>query len=84
MDDLIQFLSFSDPNAGIVTLGTMFIGLSAAVVGSFAFLRKRALVGDAIAHAILPGVALAFVLGASFKLLPIPSLAILANRPWVS
>ena len=61
MTSLLDFLSFSDPNAGIVTLGTMFIGLSAAVVGSFAFLRKRALVGDAIAHAILPGIALAFM-----------------------
>lgn len=61
MNELLDFLSFSDPNAGIVTLGTMFIGLSAAVVGSFAFLRKRALVGDAIAHAILPGIALAFM-----------------------
>lgn len=61
MTDFLEFLSFSDPNAGIVTLGTMFIGLSAAVVGSFAFLRKRALVGDAIAHAILPGIALAFM-----------------------
>ena len=61
MDDLMRFLAFNDPNALVVTLGTMFIGLSAAVVGSFAFLRKRALVGDAIAHAILPGVALAFM-----------------------
>ncbi len=61
MNSLLDFLRFSDPNAGIVTLGTMFIGLSAAVVGSFAFLRKRALVGDAIAHAILPGIALAFM-----------------------
>ncbi len=61
MDNLWQFLTFQDPNAGLVTMGTMFIGLSAAVVGSFAFLRKRALVGDAIAHAILPGVALAFI-----------------------
>ncbi len=40
----------------------MFIGMSAATVGCFAFLRKRALVGDAIAHAILPGIALAFML----------------------
>lgn len=61
MNELLDFITFSDPNAGIVTLGTMFIGLSAAVVGSFAFLRKRALVGDAIAHAILPGIALAFM-----------------------
>jgi ABC-type Mn2+/Zn2+ transport systems, permease components len=38
---------------------------SAATVGCFAFLRKRALVGDAIAHAILPGLALAFLLSQS-------------------
>lgn len=61
MNDLIEFFSFSDPNARVVTFGTMFIGLSAAVVGSFAFLRKRALVGDAIAHAILPGIAISFM-----------------------
>ena len=60
MNDFIAF--FQDPNARIVTWGTMFIGLSAAVVGSFAFLRKRALVGDAIAHAILPGIALSFMI----------------------
>ena len=61
MQQLIEFLSFSDPNARIVTLGTIFIGMSAAMVGSFAFLRKRSLIGDAIAHAILPGIAIAFM-----------------------
>jgi manganese/zinc/iron transport system permease protein len=62
MDSLLEFLSFSDPNLRLVTLGTMFLGLSAAMVGSFAFLRKRSLIGDAIAHAILPGIALSFLL----------------------
>jgi len=62
MQQILEFLSFSDPNARVVTLGTIFIGFSAAVVGGFAFLRKRALVGDAIAHAILPGIAIAFML----------------------
>lgn len=61
MEQLIDFLGFSDPNARIVTLGTVFIGMSAAMVGSFAFLRKRSLLGDAIAHAILPGIAIAFM-----------------------
>lgn len=61
MDQLIEFLSFSNPNARVVTLGTVFIGMSAAMVGSFAFLRKRSLIGDAIAHAILPGIAIAFM-----------------------
>jgi manganese/zinc/iron transport system permease protein len=56
-----DFFTFSDPNVRMVTLGTVLLGVSAAIVGTFTFLRKRALVGDAIAHAILPGVCLAFI-----------------------
>ncbi|KAA3648917.1 MAG: zinc ABC transporter permease [Bacteroidetes bacterium] len=65
MNDLLQFLSFSDPNVRFVTIGTMILGATAAMVGSFSFLRKKALVGDAIAHSILPGVCLAFMLSGS-------------------
>ncbi len=62
MDKLLEFLSFQDPNVRTVTFGTIFLGMSAATVGTFAFLRKRSLVGDAVAHAILPGIAIAFML----------------------
>ena len=62
MNSLLEFLSFSDPNVLTVTLGTIFLGMSAAMVGSFAFLRKTSLVGDAIAHALLPGIALSFLI----------------------
>jgi manganese/zinc/iron transport system permease protein len=65
MNTLLDFFSFSDPNVRMVTLGTVVLGAAAAVVGSFAFLRKRSLVGDAVAHAILPGIVLAFVIGDS-------------------
>ncbi len=65
MNDLFQFFSFSDPNVRYVTLGTMVLAATAAMVGSFSFLRKRALVGDAIAHSILPGVCLAFMVSGS-------------------
>lgn len=65
METLFDFLSFSDPNVRLVTLGTVVLGAAAAVVGSFAFLRKRSLVGDAVAHAILPGIVLAYVIGES-------------------
>ncbi len=61
MEDLIRFLSLSDPNVFYVVIGTMILGATAAIVGSFAFLRKRALVGDAIAHSILPGICLSFM-----------------------
>ncbi len=49
-------------NATLVTLGAMLLGIAAGVTGTFLFLRKRALVSDAIAHATLPGVGLAFIL----------------------
>jgi manganese/zinc/iron transport system permease protein len=58
----LEFFSFADPNIRYVTLGTILLACSSAVVGCFTFLRKRALVGDAVAHSVLPGVCLAFIL----------------------
>ena len=45
-----------------VILGTSLLGCVAGVVGSFAVLRRRALVGDALAHASLPGLCLVYLL----------------------
>ncbi len=61
MNDLINFFSLQDPNVRWVVLGVFLMCASSAVVGCFTLLRKRALVGDAIAHAILPGICLAFL-----------------------
>jgi len=57
-----EFFSFSNPNVVYVVVGTVLLGIGSAIVGCFTFLRKRALLGDAVAHAILPGVCLAFLL----------------------
>ena len=62
MDQLIDFLSFKDPNIRYVVIGSVLLTASSALVGTFTFLKKKALVGDAIAHAVLPGVCLAFIL----------------------
>lgn len=61
MEKIVEFLSFQDPTVRLVVAGTVLLSISAAVVGCFAYLRKRALVGDALAHSLLPGVALAFL-----------------------
>ncbi len=45
-----------------VVLGMVLLGVSSATVGTFAFLQKRSLTGDTIAHAVLPGICLAFML----------------------
>lgn len=50
-----------DSSLILVAAGTFLLAVSAAVVGSFTFLQKRSLVGDAVAHSILPGVAAAFL-----------------------
>lgn len=39
------------------------IGISGGVIGSFVILRGLSLMGDAIGHAVLPGVAISFILG---------------------
>ena len=46
-----------------VALGLTAIGVLAGAVGTFAVVRRQSLQGDAISHAALPGVALAFMLG---------------------
>jgi len=48
-------------NAALVAVGAGLLGIAAGAGGTFLFLRKRALVSDAVAHATLPGVALAFI-----------------------
>lgn len=49
-------------NTIVVLLGVSILGAGAGLVGSFAVLRKRALTGDAVAHAALPGVCAAFLI----------------------
>jgi manganese/zinc/iron transport system permease protein len=53
---------FTDYTLRTVALGTALLGLVSGALGAFALLRKQSLMGDAISHAALPGVVLAFML----------------------
>jgi manganese/zinc/iron transport system permease protein len=70
-----RVLLLKDYNTRVVLLGTTLLGIAAGVVGNFTLLRKRALMGDALSHATLPGVCLAFMLttlaGGDGKSLPV-------------
>ncbi|HYE01986.1 MAG TPA: iron chelate uptake ABC transporter family permease subunit [Phycisphaerales bacterium] len=48
-------------NSVVVVVASALLGLAAGVVGTFALLRQRALMADALAHATLPGIATAFL-----------------------
>ena len=52
MKSLFEFLSFADPNIRYVVAGSILLTASSAIVGSFTFLNKKSLIGDAIAHAV--------------------------------
>ncbi|MFT5424177.1 MAG: manganese/zinc/iron transport system permease protein [Phycisphaerales bacterium] len=62
-------------NTSVVILASALLGLAAGLIGSFALLRKRTLVADALSHATLPGIAGAFLLvtamGGAGKSLPV-------------
>jgi len=58
----IEFWHLTDPNVVWVLSGAILLGSSTGVLGSFLFFRKRSLIGDALAHAALPGVMSAFIL----------------------
>ena len=60
MGPLIDLLPLSYTDA-VVLLGAVAMGLTAGLLGPFAVLARRSLVGDALAHSALPGVALAFL-----------------------
>lgn len=45
---------------------SIMVGIICGVIGSFIILRGMALMGDAISHAVLPGVAISYMLGINF------------------
>ena len=69
MNEIINF--FADYTLRNVFLGTMLLGIGSGVVGCFAVLRKQSLLGDAVAHAALPGVIIAFLITGSKLSLPL-------------
>jgi manganese/zinc/iron transport system permease protein len=61
MEDFLYFFTFQDPSILWVVLGITLLGIGSAYVGTFSFLDKKALLGDAISHAVLPGICLGFM-----------------------
>jgi len=53
-----------------IALTAIFTAISCAVLGAFLVLRKMTMVGDAISHAVLPGIAIAYLLSQSRSSLP--------------
>ena len=60
-DGLTEFMALDAP----ALLALVFASVSCAMLGNFLVLRRLSLMGDAIAHAVLPGLVLAFLVTAA-------------------
>ncbi|WP_298408172.1 iron chelate uptake ABC transporter family permease subunit [uncultured Chloroflexus sp.] len=77
---------FTDYTLRTVTIGSMLLGAISGLLGCFAVLRRQALLGDAMSHAALPGIALAFLITGqrdTFTLLIGAAIAALAAALWL-
>ncbi len=58
-------LLFTDYTIRTVALGAAILGCVSGALGTFAVLREQSLLGDAVSHAALPGIVLAYMLTSS-------------------
>ena len=62
-DQIKRFFTFSDRGLQLSLIGALLFGSVCGLTGSFIVVRRMALFGDAISHAVLPGVAIGFMWG---------------------
>lgn len=56
-----DFLTFDSPAVRNAVIGSLGLGLVCGLMGCFILVRRLALMGDTLSHAVLPGVALGFL-----------------------
>lgn len=61
MEQVQRFFQFRDSNVLIGIIGCTLLGVMTGMLGSFVVVRKMALMGDAISHAVFPGIAAGFL-----------------------
>lgn len=71
MDSLFGFELLGSFTVRNVLLGATLLGAVGGMLGCFALLRRQSLLGDALAHAALPGVCLAYLVTGTKESLPL-------------
>jgi ABC-type Mn2+/Zn2+ transport system permease subunit/Mn-dependent DtxR family transcriptional regulator len=60
-EQALRFLRLEDTTVKLALGGSVLLGITCGLLGSFLVVRKLALVGDVLSHAVLPGVTAGFL-----------------------
>ncbi|MEZ5301822.1 MAG: metal ABC transporter permease [Verrucomicrobiales bacterium] len=60
-EQAVRFFTFQDTSVRLALIGCLMLGLNCGLLGGFIVVRRLALVGDTLSHAVLPGIALGFL-----------------------
>ncbi|MFT3992475.1 MAG: iron chelate uptake ABC transporter family permease subunit [Luteolibacter sp.] len=60
-DRAIRFFTFQDASLRYALIGSILLGISCGLMGSFLVVRRLSLMSDTLSHAVLPGVALGYL-----------------------
>lgn len=71
VEQALRFFSLRDPSVRLALAGCVGLGLCCGLLGTFIVVRQYALVGDTLAHAVLPGIALGYLWNLSKDPLPL-------------
>jgi ABC-type Mn2+/Zn2+ transport system permease subunit/Mn-dependent DtxR family transcriptional regulator len=61
VQQVFRFFTFQDPSVRFALGGSILLGITCGILGSFIVVRRMALMGDTLSHAVLPGVAFGFL-----------------------
>lgn len=64
MEFIMDLMHYEFLQKALVT--SILVGIICGIIGSFIIMRGMALMGDAISHAVLPGVAISYMLGINY------------------
>jgi len=60
-EQMVRFFSMRDPLLRTAVVGCILMGISSGLLGGFIVVRRLALVGDTISHAVLPGIMMGYL-----------------------
>lgn len=60
-EQMVRFFSMRDPLVRTAVIGCILMGISSGLLGGFIVVRRLALVGDTISHAVLPGIMMGYL-----------------------